>query len=155
VFATRDGELMIAAANDRLFAQLCEAVGRPELADDPRFRTNPDRLANRGELLPLLRERIAEQSTAHWLEALDGVPASPVQDVAQAAAHEQTRATGMVQELDGTKTVALPLQVDHERVAHHGPPPMLGEQSAEVLAELGYSEAEIAALADAGVTRLA
>jgi crotonobetainyl-CoA:carnitine CoA-transferase CaiB-like acyl-CoA transferase len=155
VFATRDGELMIAAANDRLFAQLCEAVGRPELGDDPRFRTNPDRLANRGDLLPLLRERIAEQSTAYWLEALDGVPVSPVQDVAQAAAHEQTRATGMVQELDGTKTVALPLQVDRERVAHHGPPPTLGEQSAEVLAELDYSEAEIAALADAGVTRLA
>jgi len=154
VFATCDGELMIAAANDRLFAQLCDAVGRPELADDPRFRTNPDRLANREQLLPLLRERIAEHSTAHWLEALEGIPVSPVQDVAQAAAHEQTRATGMVQELDGTETVALPLQVDRERVAHRGPPPTLGEQSAEVLAELGYSEAEIAALADAGITRL-
>ncbi len=154
VFATCDGELMIAAANDRLFAQLCDAVGRPELADDPRFRTNPDRLANREQLLPLLRERIAEHSTAHWLEALDGIPVSPVQDVAQAAAHEQTRATGMVQELDGNETVALPLQVDRERVAHHAPPPTLGEQSAEVLAELGYSEAEIAALADAGITRL-
>ena len=154
VFATCDGELMIAAANDRLFAQLCDAVGRPELADDPRFRTNPDRLANREQLLPLLRERIAEHSTAHWLEALDGIPVSPVQDVAQAAAHEQTRATGMVQELDGAETIALPLQVDRERVAHHAPPPTLGEQSAEVLAELGYSEAEIAALADAGITRL-
>jgi len=154
VFATCDGELMIAAANDRLFAQLCDAVGRPELADDPRFRTNPDRLANREQLLPLLRERIAEHSTAHWLEALEGIPVSPVQDVAQAAAHEQTRATGMVRELDGTETVALPLQVDRERVAHRGPPPTLGEQSAEVLAELGYSEAEIAALADAGITRL-
>jgi crotonobetainyl-CoA:carnitine CoA-transferase CaiB-like acyl-CoA transferase len=154
VFATCDGELMIAAANDRLFAQLCDAVGRPELADDPRFRTNPDRLANREQLLPLLRERIAGHSTAHWLEALDGIPVSPVQDVAQAAAHEQTRATGIVQELDGTETVALPLQVDRERVAHRGPPPTLGEQSAEVLAELGYSDAEIAALADAGITRL-
>jgi formyl-CoA transferase/CoA:oxalate CoA-transferase len=155
VFATRDGELMIAAANDRLFAQLCEAIGRPELAADPRFRTNPDRLANREELLPLLRERIAGRSTAHWLEALDGIPVAPVQDVAQAAAHEQTRTSGMVQELGGTQTVALPLQVDRERVAHHEPPPTLGEQSAEVLAELGYSEAEIAALADAEVTRLA
>lgn len=52
VFSTKDGELMIAAANDRLFAQLCESIGRPELADDPRFRTNPDRLAHRDELLP-------------------------------------------------------------------------------------------------------
>jgi formyl-CoA transferase/CoA:oxalate CoA-transferase len=155
VFATSDGELMIAAANDRLFAQLCDAVDRPELADDPRFRTNPDRLANREELLPLIRGRIAEHSSAHWLEALDGIPVAPVQDVAQAATHEQTRAAGIVQELDGTETMALPLQVDRERVGHHGPPPTLGEQSAEVLAELGYSEAEIAALVDAGITRLA
>jgi crotonobetainyl-CoA:carnitine CoA-transferase CaiB-like acyl-CoA transferase len=155
VFATKDGELMIAAANDRLFAQLCACIDRPELAEDPRFRTNPDRLANRGELLPLIREPLAEQPSAHWLAVLDGIPVAPVQDVAQAAAHEQTRATGMVQELDGVETVALPLQVDGGRVVHHGPPPTLGAQSAEVLAELGYSEAEISAFADAGVTRLA
>jgi formyl-CoA transferase/CoA:oxalate CoA-transferase len=155
VFETQDGELMIAAANDRLFAQLCEGIGRPELVDDPRFRTNPDRLANREELLPLIRERIAEKPSAHWLEALAAIPVAPVQDVAEAAAHEQTRASGMVQELDGIETVALPLQIDGGRVAHHRPPPTLGEQSTEVLRELGYSDDEIRALSDAGVTRLA
>jgi formyl-CoA transferase/CoA:oxalate CoA-transferase len=155
VFGTQDGELMIAAANDRLFAQLCEAIGRPELVDDPRFRTNPDRLANREQLLPLIRERIAQKPSAHWLDALAEIPVAPVQDVAQAAAHEQTRASGILQELDGLETVALPLQVDRERVAHHGPPPTLGEHSAEVLRDLGYSEDEITALADAGITRLA
>jgi crotonobetainyl-CoA:carnitine CoA-transferase CaiB-like acyl-CoA transferase len=154
VFPTADGELMIAAANDRLFAQLCAAIGRPELALDRRFLTNPDRLAHRDELLPLVRERIAERTSAEWLTALEGIPVSPVQNIAEAAQHEQTRASGMLQELGGSETLALPLQIDGERVAHAAAAPTLGAQSAEVLAELGYSESEIASLADAGVTRL-
>jgi formyl-CoA transferase/CoA:oxalate CoA-transferase len=155
VFSTQDGELMIAAANDGLFAQLCDRIGLPELADDPRFRTNPDRLANRDALLPPIRARLAERPSAHWLEVLEGVPAAPVQNIAEAAAHEQTRAVGIVQELAGVETLALPLEVDSERVGHHNPPPTLGAHSADVLAELGYSAAEVDALAAAGVTRLA
>jgi len=154
VFATADGELMIAAANDGLFARLCTAIGRPELVDDPRFCTNPDRLAHRDELLPLIREPLAQRTSAEWLEALQGVPVAPVQDVAQAAAHEQTLASGMVQDLGAGETVALPLQIDGDRVGHRSAAPTLGAQSAEVLAELGYSEQEIGELADAGVTRL-
>jgi len=155
VFATQDGELMIAAANDRLFAQLCEGIGLPELVDDVRFRTNPDRLANREALLPPIREQLAQQPSAHWLAVLEGIPVSPVQDVVQAAEHEQTRASGILQELAGVETLALPLQIDAERVTHDRPPPLLGAHSAEVLGELGYSAGEIDALAAAGITRLA
>ncbi len=155
VFPTADGELMISAANDGLFTRLCEVVGLPELVDDPRFRTNPDRVANRAELLPPLRAKLGEKPSAHWLETLEGIPVAPVQDLAQVARHEQTRAVGIVQQLGGVETVAPPLQVDGERVEHRSPPPLLGQHSAEVLGELGYSTSEIAALAESGVTRLA
>src|SRR4051794_6119532 len=110
VFATADGELMIAAANDRLFARLAQEIGRPELAEDPRFRTNPDRVANREALLPLVRERLAERPSAYWLEALRDIPVAPVQDLGEVARHEQTRASGMLQELGGFETLAAPLQ---------------------------------------------
>jgi crotonobetainyl-CoA:carnitine CoA-transferase CaiB-like acyl-CoA transferase len=155
VFPTQDGELMIAAANDGLFVQLCKRIGLPALAEDPRFRTNPDRLANRDALLPPIRARLAEEPSAHWLDVLEGIPVAPVQDIAQAGAHEQTRAVGIVQELAGLETLALPLEIDSERVGHHDAPPTLGAHSADVLAELGYSEAEIDTLVAAGVTRLA
>ena len=155
VFGTQDGELMIAAANDRLFAQLCERIGLPELVEDARFRTNPDRLANRDALLPPIRVRLAQMPSAHWLDVLEGIPVAPVQDIAEAAQHEQTRAAGILQELDDVETLALPLQVDGARVEHRDAPPLLGAHSAEVLAELGYLPDEIDALAAAGVTRLA
>ena len=154
VFPTQDGELMISAANDGLFATFAERIGRPELAGDRRFRTNPDRIANREELLPLVREKLAERPSAYWLEQLDGIPVAPVQDLAEVAAHEQTRATGIVQQLDGIETLGLPLQIDGERVGHETAPPTLGRDSAEILAELGYAAEEIAALAESGVTIL-
>ncbi|TML90427.1 MAG: CoA transferase [Actinobacteria bacterium] len=154
VFPTQDGELMISAANDGLFATFAERIGRPELAGDRRFRTNPDRIANREELLPLVREKLAERPSAYWLEQLDGIPVAPVQDLAEVAAHEQTRATGIVQQLDGIETLGLPLQIDRERVGHETAPPTLGRDSAEILAELGYAAEEIAALAESGVTIL-
>lgn len=156
VFRTLDGELMVVAGNDRLFRALCEATGRPDLADDPRFATNPLRAANRAELIPELETRFAAEPSGVWLERLReaGVPAAPVQDVAQVAESEQTHALGILQELAGFRTVALPLSADGERVVYSSPPPALGEHSAEILAEAGYSDAEIAELAAAGVTRL-
>jgi crotonobetainyl-CoA:carnitine CoA-transferase CaiB-like acyl-CoA transferase len=156
VFRTQDAELMIVAGNDWLFRALCEVVGLPSLADDARFATNPLRVANRGELIPLLEQRFELESSAVWLERLHeaGVPAAPVQDVAQVADSEQTQALGILQELAGFRTVGLPLSADGDRVGYGLPPPRLGEHSAEILAEAGYSNAEITELAEAGVTRL-
>jgi crotonobetainyl-CoA:carnitine CoA-transferase CaiB-like acyl-CoA transferase len=153
VFATRDGELMIAAANDRLYASLCDALDLPELARDPRFATNPDRIAAKSELLPILEERIARDDTATILALLDdaGVPCAPVRDVGEVARDEQTRALGILQDLGGAATVALPLSADGERPQYPSPPPVLGVDSLAVLREAGYSEEELAELVREGI----
>ncbi len=161
VFGAQDGEIMIAAANDRLFTALCEVVGSPDLVADPRFATNPDRVANREELISLLASRFAAETSATWLERLDaaGVPAAPVHDIAQVAVDEQTKSLEILQSLAHPTVrdlvgVALPLSADGERVRHRRAPPLLGEHSADVLSELGYSGDEIAELAESGAVRL-
>jgi crotonobetainyl-CoA:carnitine CoA-transferase CaiB-like acyl-CoA transferase len=157
VFPTSDGELMLVAGNDRLFARACSAVGAPELARNPRFATNPLRVENRHELIPLLAAATAEQTTAALLARLRdaGVPASPVHDLAEVAEHEQLHALGILQELSGRRLVSPPLSADGERVRYRSAPPLLGEHTAAILAEAGYSAAEVAELADAGVVRVA
>jgi crotonobetainyl-CoA:carnitine CoA-transferase CaiB-like acyl-CoA transferase len=157
-FPARDGRLMVAAANDRLFAALVEAVGAPELAADPRFASNSDRVANRGELTPLLEARFATEDRATWLQRLGeaGVPAAPVQDVSEVVSAEQTEALGILQELphavvSGLRLPAFPVSLDGERLVHRSAPPELGAHTREVLAEAGYADEEIDELVADGV----
>ncbi|MDQ3889730.1 MAG: CoA transferase [Actinomycetota bacterium] len=152
-FPAADGWLMVAAGNDRLFAALCRELDVPELADDPRFRTNADRVAHRDELASLLAERFRAEPWATWLARLRaaGVPAAPIQDVAEVVADEQTAALGLLQELShpaipALRLVAPPVSVDEERLSYGRRPPALGEHSREVLQEAGYSEREIDAI---------
>ena len=161
VFPTRDGALMVAAGNDRLFGLLCDVLDLPELAVDERFRTNPDRVRNREGLAALVGARLGERDTADWQARLTaaGVPAAPVADVADVAHAEQTQALGMLQPLTHAaipdlQLPALPISFDESRAEHTSPPPLVGEHTAEILAELGHSETEIDALAADGVIRL-
>ena len=160
VLPTRDGVLMVAAGNDRLFRALCVVVGVPDLVDDPRFETNADRDANRDALATLLAKRLATDDTAAWHERLTaaGVPAAPVADVRDVAESPQTEALGILQRLDhsridGLRLPALPLSFDGERALHPSAPPDVGQHSTEILREIGYADEEIAALAADGVIR--
>jgi crotonobetainyl-CoA:carnitine CoA-transferase CaiB-like acyl-CoA transferase len=156
VFPAADGGLMITAANDGLFARLAEAIGLPELVDDPRFATNPDRVANRPALVEALSARLREDTRAAWLEKLAAVrvPAAPVQDIGEVVADPQTEATGILQQAGAFTTLGQAFSVDGERPEYASPPPALGAHTAEVLAEAGYSDDEIATLAAEGVIRL-
>jgi crotonobetainyl-CoA:carnitine CoA-transferase CaiB-like acyl-CoA transferase len=150
VFRTADGELMLAVGNDRLFELLRERLGLPE---DARFATNALRAANRDDLAAAIQKRLEREPTASWLQRLQGIPAAPVQTVGEAAAHEQTRALGILQDLEGRTRLAAPLSVDGERVKHAAPPPALGEHSREVLREAGYTDGEVDELVAAGIVR--
>jgi crotonobetainyl-CoA:carnitine CoA-transferase CaiB-like acyl-CoA transferase len=158
VLPTRDGELMVAAGNDRLFVGLCSVLGLPELVMDARFRTNPDRVRNREALVGLLSRRLRERTSEQWLRDLAdaGVPAAPVADIADVLTSEQTAALGMLQPvphpaIPELQLPALPLSFGRERSTHRRPPPHVGEHTREIMVELGLDDDEIAALAEEGV----
>ena len=148
--------MMITAANDGLFRRLVEAIGLPELADDARFRTNPDRVTNRAALVDALAPTLLEETRSVWLERLAaaGVPAAPVQDIGEVAADPQTEAVGIVRRAGAYRTLGPAFSVGGERPEYPSPPPPLGAHTAEVLAEAGYTDRELEAMAEDGIIRL-
>jgi crotonobetainyl-CoA:carnitine CoA-transferase CaiB-like acyl-CoA transferase len=157
-FETADGEIAVAVGSERQWPRFCRALGLPALADDPRFATNGDRVENRVELIATLRDRFAEQTSAEWLAALDAadVPAGPINDLPTAFASPQAVARRMAVEVEhpvlGTTTqVGLPFELSATPASIRTAPPLLGEHSEEILAEAGYSVAEIGSLRRDGV----
>lgn len=134
-FAAADGHLMVAAGNDNLFRKLCGAIGRPGLADDPRFATNSDRVVHRAALIPVLADLFAAEPMAVWAARLDaaGIPNGPIHTVDQVAADAQTAALGMIQQLRSISLIGLPLSFDGARPPLAKLAPGLGEDNAAVI----------------------
>jgi len=135
-FRTQDGYIVIAAGNGTLFRKMCEALARPEWADDPRFLGNEDRLAHKGVLETLIEAELAHAPTAHWVTLLEqaGVPCAPIQDTAQVLSDPQTLALDMLQASarTGLTLVGLPIAFDGERPGLRQEPPHLGEHTQAV-----------------------
>lgn len=132
-FPTADGHIMVAAGNDNLFRALCGALGTTQHATDPRFATNSKRVENRRLLVPMLEDVFRTRPSAEWQGRLDaaGVPAAPIENVAQVVASPQTQALGMLQrapDLDMTLS-GLPLEFDGVRPPYRSSAPALGEHN--------------------------
>jgi crotonobetainyl-CoA:carnitine CoA-transferase CaiB-like acyl-CoA transferase len=151
VFETADGYVAVICFKEKFWRELCDVIGQPDLADEPRFRTFSDRLANREELLRIVGEIMLGRTTRDWLDGLRGrVPCAPVNTVRQALEEPQVLAREMIVEVEhpiwGTlRATGVPIKGGPQR--EHQPAPGLGADTDAVLAELcGYSEEEIAAL---------
>ncbi|HEX3412995.1 MAG TPA: CoA transferase [Stellaceae bacterium] len=134
-FAAADGHIMVAAGNDNLFRRLCAAIGRPGLAEDPRFRTNGNRVVNRAALIPILSDLFATEPLAIWAARLDaaGIPNGPIQTVDQVVADPQTAALGVIQQLSSISLVGLPLSFGGARPPFAKLAPQLGEDNLEII----------------------
>jgi formyl-CoA transferase/CoA:oxalate CoA-transferase len=158
VFPTADGSLMIAAPTDALFQRLCRVLERPDLASDPRFAHNPDRVRNREPLLVALEVATRRHSTADLMARLReaDVTCAPLQTLDRVAADPQTKASDMLvptphPAIPDLLTVALPFRwANGERPGPRRPPPEVGAHTEEVLREAGLDAAGIAVLRASG-----
>lgn len=153
-FATADGHLNVAIANDGLWRTFCQIIGEPSWAEDPEFATNAARTRNRERLVPLLAARFARLPTAAWLTRLEaaGLPCGPVNTVAEVLADPAVRHLKMVQEVEHptlgkVPLLGIPFTLAGSPSVIRRPPPRLGEHTGEVLGEvLGISPEDVEAL---------
>ncbi|MCH8490854.1 MAG: CoA transferase [Oceanicaulis sp.] len=158
-FPTLDGRIAVAVGNDGQFAAFARALGRPEWADDPRFKANAARVEHREVLIAEIILVMSARSSAHWTQALNaaGVPCGPIQSVDQVFAHPQAQARGLTLDLPMTgcgtaPMVANPMRLSATPPVYRTAPPRLGEHTVQVLQErLGVDEFGCSELKQAGI----
>jgi len=159
-FDTADRPLILGVANDTLWQAFCRVTGLGALADDPRFRTNADRVAHRAETVAVVREVLARRGRDAWLHDLgaEGIPCSALHTLGELSEHPHTMASQMVYQyrhpqLGELKAVAQPLRFAGERATLRRPPPLQGQHGREILQEAGYSAQEIDTMAASGAVK--
>lgn len=140
-FATNDGQMVIAVGNDKQYKALCNVLGKPELADDDRFKTNPDRVENRDVLVPLLQTAFYTQSTTVWQTKCEenGIPCGPIQNIEQVTNDPQLQARDMFIDFEHptagkVKMIGSPLKLSRTPIKYRHHPPNAGEHTDEILA---------------------
>jgi formyl-CoA transferase/CoA:oxalate CoA-transferase len=158
VYQAKDKAFNIGVGTESLWQRFCEGIGRPELADDPRFKSNADRVNNRHILEPLLDEHFATENAAVWLEKLTAVrvPCGPVNSLPEILADEHTLARGSILEMEHPtvgplKMLANPIHFSETPPQYDRHPPLLGEHTAEILEELGYPAEVVEGFRESGV----
>jgi crotonobetainyl-CoA:carnitine CoA-transferase CaiB-like acyl-CoA transferase len=149
-FQAADKHVLLGVANDALWRKFCGLAGLEGVMDDPRFRTNADRVRYRAATVGMVQAVMVTRTCDEWMRLLSdaGIPAAPINSFADVTSHPHTQASGMVVEyahpaLGTLKTVAQPIQFDGRRNPPKSPPPLHGEHTRAILAELGYSDAEV------------
>jgi crotonobetainyl-CoA:carnitine CoA-transferase CaiB-like acyl-CoA transferase len=152
-FPTKTRNIVVGAGNDGQFRKLCQMLGKPELADDPRFKTNKDRVVHRSELEAELRALLKDRDADSFSQELmkGGVPSGAVLEVPDVMEHPHTKHRGMVWEKDGYRNVGNPVKLSRTPPAVRSKPKRFGLDTRAVLAERGYSEAEIDKLVASGI----
>ena len=152
-FTTADGDLMVTAGNDQLFVSLCRVLDLPDLPDDPAYAHNAERVANRTTLHGLLEDRFKRKTAAEWevLLGAETFPCSRVRSVGDLVSDPQLDALGMLvdmphPDISDLRVVDVPLSLNGERATHRLSPPRLGEQTIDILEELGVPPEDIEAL---------
>jgi formyl-CoA transferase/CoA:oxalate CoA-transferase len=157
LYKARDKAFNIGVGTDSLWQRFCQAIDRPDLAADERFKTNADRVRNRQELEPILDAHFAGQDARYWLERLRGsrIPCGPVNTLPEILANDHFIQRGGVVEVDhplvsGLRNLANPIHFSETKPRYDRHPPLLGEHTEEILGELGYDAAEITTLQEDG-----